>query len=112
MRRFFLSWLFIVLILLIDLYVFQAVKLVVQSSGVKIKYAIYVLYWTLSAAVVITLALLPYIHLDNWPKTLRTYWIAIVIGIFLSKAFTAIFLAVDDLRRALQWGGGKLFYQY
>ncbi|MCO5235129.1 MAG: metallophosphoesterase [Chitinophagaceae bacterium] len=112
MRRFFLSWLFIVLILLIDLYVFQAVKLVVQSSGVKIKYAIYVLYWTLSAAVVITLALLPYIHLDNWPKTLRTYWIAIVIGIFLSKAFTAIFLVVDDLRRALQWGGGKLFYQY
>ncbi|MFT3945737.1 MAG: metallophosphoesterase [Agriterribacter sp.] len=46
------------------------------------------------------------------PKALRTYFISILIGLFLSKAVTVIFLIVDDLRRILQWAGGKLFYQY
>lgn len=112
MRRFSGSWIFIIVLLLIDLYVFQAVKLTVQSASPKIKFSVYGLYWTISAAVVITLAVIPYINLGNWPKTFRTYWIAVMIGLFLSKALTVIFLVADDMRRLLQWGGGKLFYQY
>jgi predicted MPP superfamily phosphohydrolase len=112
MRRFSGSWIFIIIILLIDLYVFQAVKLTVQTTTPKIKFTVYGLYWAVSAVVVVTLALLPYLNLDNWPKSFRTYWMAIIIGLFLSKALTVIFLVADDLRRLLQWGGGKLFYQY
>ena len=112
MRRFSGSWIFIILILLIDLYVFQAVKLTVQSAAPKIKFTVYGIYWAVSAMVVLTLALIPYLNLDNWPKSFRTYWMAIIIGLFLSKALTVIFLVADDLRRVLQWGGGKLFYQY
>lgn len=112
MRRFSGSWIFIIIILLIDLYVFQAVKLTVQTATPKIKFIVYGLYWAVSAVVVITLAVMPYINLDNWPKSFRTYWMAIIIGLFLSKALTVIFLVADDLRRVLQWGGGKLFYQY
>ena len=112
MRRFSGSWIFIIIILLIDLYVFQAVKLTVQTATPKIKFTVYGLYWAVSAVVVVTLALLPYLNLDNWPKSFRTYWMATIIGLFLSKALTVIFLVADDLRRVLQWGGGKLFYQY
>ena len=112
MRRFSGSWIFIIIILLIDLYVFQAVKLTAQTATPKIKFIVYGLYWAVSAVVVITLAVMPYINLDNWPKSFRTYWMAIIIGLFLSKALTVIFLVADDLRRVLQWGGGKLFYQY
>ncbi|WP_152268576.1 metallophosphoesterase [Agriterribacter humi] len=112
MRRFSGSWIFIIIILLIDLYVFQAVKLTAQTATPKIKFIVYGLYWAVSAVVVITLAVMPYINLDNWPKNFRTYWMAIIIGLFLSKALTVIFLVADDLRRVLQWGGGKLFYQY
>ena len=112
MRRFSCSWIFIIIILLIDLYVFQAVKLTVQTATLKIKFTVYGLYWAVSAVVVLTLAVMPYINLDNWPKSFRTYWMATIIGLFLSKALTVIFLVADDLRRVLQWGGGKLFYQY
>ncbi|HRP56950.1 metallophosphoesterase [Agriterribacter sp.] len=112
MRRFSGSWIFIIIILLIDLYVFQAVKLTVQTATPKIKFTVYGLYWAVSAVVVLTLALIPYLNLDNWPKSFRTYWMATIIGLFLSKALTVIFLVADDLRRVLQWGGGKLFYQY
>lgn len=112
MRRFSGSWILIILILLIDLYVFQAVKLTVQTATPRIKFTVYGLYWIVSAVVVLTLALIPYLNLDNWPKSFRTYWMATIIGLFLSKALTVIFLVADDLRRVLQWGGGKLFYQY
>ena len=72
MRRFSGSWIFIIIILLIDLYVFQAVKLTVQTATLKIKFTVYGLYWAVSAVVVLTLAVMPYINLDNWPKSFRT----------------------------------------
>ncbi len=112
MRSYSGTWIFILIVLLIDLYVFQAVKFTLQSASPRIRFTIYGLYWGVSALVVITLAILPYINLDNWPRNFRTYWMATIIGLFLSKSLTVIFLLADDLRRLLQWGGGKLFYQY
>jgi hypothetical protein len=37
----------------------------------------------------------------------RTYLFAIVTGFFIAKLVAALFFLVDDLRRFLQWGGGK-----
>ncbi|MBX3238974.1 MAG: metallophosphoesterase [Chitinophagaceae bacterium] len=112
MRRFTGSWILIIVMLLIDLYVFQALKLVLQSVSPKIKIFVFGAYWTLSVGAIVLLAILPFINFESWPKSLRTYTLAILIGMFLSKAITAIFLLVDDLRRVLQWLGGRLFYQY
>lgn len=112
MRRFTGSWILILIMLLIDLYVFQAVKIAVQTTSPKIRFTVYGIYWTISAIAVIVMAIMPYINLDNWPKILRTYLFATLIGLFLSKAITVVFLLVDDMRRVLQWAGGKLFYQY
>lgn len=112
MRSFSGRWILIIIVLLVDLYVFQAVRFTLQSVSPKIRYSVYGLYWGVSALAIITLILLPYLNLDNWPKSFRTYWMATIIGLFLSKSLTVIFLLVDDLRRLLQWGGGRLFYQY
>jgi hypothetical protein len=59
---------------------------------------------------IIFLVLLPYQHIENWPKSLRSYTFAIVIGLFLAKLLASVIFLVDDLRRVLQWAGGKLFY--
>ncbi|MFT3747853.1 MAG: metallophosphoesterase [Agriterribacter sp.] len=112
MRRFSGSWILIIIMLLIDLYVFQALKVVMQHASPKVKLIVFGVYWLFSAAAVITLLIMPYINIESWPKALRTYFISILIGLFLSKAVTVVFLIVDDLRRILQWAGGKLFYQY
>ena len=106
------SWIFIIIMILIDLYVFQAVKVIVQNASFKLRFAVFGGYWTFSAVAVAIIVLIPFFHVDNWNKTFRTYFFAILIGLFLSKAVTVIFLIIDDLRRLLQWGGGKLFYQY
>jgi hypothetical protein len=44
-------------------------------------------------------------------KKIRTYLFATIIGLFLAKLTASIFFMVDDLRRAIQWISGKLFFQ-
>lgn len=106
------SWIFIIIMLLTDLYVFQAVKVIMQPVNPKWRLVVYGGYWTFSAIAVATIALIPFFNIDHWNKAFRTYFFAILIGLFLSKAVTVVFLIIDDLRRVLQWGSGKLFYQY
>lgn len=107
-----ISWLSIVVVIGIDLYVFQAVQLTFQSLSPAIALLLYSLFWVISALVIITLAMLPYTNLEKWNRGIRTYWIAGIMGLLVSKSITVVFLLADDLRRLVQWGGGKLFHLY
>ena len=44
-----------------------------------------------------------------WPKAVRTYVFAIVVGLFFSKLLASMFFAIDDIRRGATWIIGKLF---
>lgn len=112
MRRFSGSWLFILAMILLDWYVFQAVRLVCQGAPARVRYWVYGIYWFLSGCAVLTMILLPYLNYDNWPKAFRTYLFAMILGLFLSKLLAAVFLLVDDIRRLMQWAGGRLYYQF
>lgn len=103
MRRFTDSWILIIVMLLIDLYVFQALKVAFHSFSPKIRLLVFSGYWTISVAAMVFLAAFPFIDFDSWPKALRNYTTVIFIGMFLSKTITVIFLLVDDLRRLVQW---------
>ncbi len=103
MRRFTDSWILILVMLLIDLYVFQALKVAFHSVSPKLKTVIFGTYWVLSIGAMILLAAFPYINFEAWPGTLRAYTLTIMIGMFLSKAITVLFLLIDDLRRLVQW---------
>jgi predicted MPP superfamily phosphohydrolase len=112
MSRLFSSWLFILIMVLIDWYVFQSLKLVSQHWPVKVKWLVYGLYWSLTAMAVIIFLAGPLLQVDNWPKTVRIYFFSVFIGLFIAKFISSAFFLVDDIRRIVQWGGGKLFYQY
>jgi uncharacterized protein len=112
MRRLLGSGIFIIIMLLIDWYVFQAVKLVSQQAATKIKVLIYGLYWSVTLFALAIFLFGSMMNLDNWPKSLRTYIFATLIGLFIGKFIAATVFMVDDLRRLLHWGGGKLYYQY
>lgn len=101
-------WVMIGILVVLDLYVFQAIKVVAPSSP-KIRYTIFVLYWLVSIACLGILILLPNINYENWPKASRTYVFATVVGLFFSKMVASIFLAIDDIRRGSMWIIGKLF---
>ncbi len=95
--------------LLLDTYVFQAVKSVSQALSPKAKTIIYSVYWGLTAIAVISFLLFVYTEQDFLGKKVRTYLFATVIGLFLAKITAGVFFLIDDIRRGIQWGAIKLF---
>jgi len=112
MRRLLGSGIFIIIMLLIDWYVFQAVKLVSQQASTKVKIIIYGLYWGVTLLAVTVFLFGSTLNLENWPKQIRTYLFAVLTGLFMGKFIAATVFLVDDLRRVLHWTGGKLYYQF
>ncbi|MDX1936141.1 MAG: metallophosphoesterase [Flavihumibacter sp.] len=102
-------WVIVALMIVLDFYVFQALKVVTQTALPKTKLILYSIYWTLSVLALAILILMPYINFDSWPKTLRTYLFATVVGLFFAKLIASLFFLVDDVRRGIMWTIGKLF---
>lgn len=103
-------WVLIGFMVLLDFYVFQAIRVVAQPAGAKTKTIIYFTYWILSGLAVITLIILPYLHFEHQSKLLRTTIFAIIAGLFFAKVIASIFFLIDDIRRGVQWTAGKLFF--
>lgn len=97
------------IMLLLDIYVFQAVKLVLPSSSSRVRLTIIVIYWALSVLVLGLLVSFPYLNYESWPRQFRTYLFALVVAAFFSKLIASLFFAVDDLRRAATWVLVRLF---
>jgi predicted MPP superfamily phosphohydrolase len=103
---------FLTFMTLLDLYVFQAVKAVAQSTSPKTKAIIYGIYWGITILAVAGFLLFVYSGPDLLGKKIRTYLFAMIIGLFLAKLTALVFFIVDDLRRGIQWIAGKLFFNY
>ncbi|MBS1621873.1 MAG: metallophosphoesterase [Bacteroidetes bacterium] len=103
-------WILIGVMVLLDIYVFQVVKLLSHSVGAKPRLFIYILYWVISVAAIIILIILPYLHFEHQSKFIKTTIFAIIAGIFFAKLVASVFFFVDDLRRGIQWVAGKLFF--
>lgn len=101
-------WFLIGFMVLLDIYVFQALKLVTISASGRNRTIIYAVYWTVSVVALLILLILPYLHFQHQSKLFRTTVFAIVMGLFFAKLITALFLLIDDIRRGVQWIAGKL----
>jgi uncharacterized protein len=112
MSRLFGSWIFIIILVLLDFYVFQSLKLVTQQIPGKWKWLIYGLYWSFTLVAIIIFLAGPMLQIENWQKNIRIYFFSVLIGLFIAKFISATFFLMDDLRRVIQWAGGNLFYRY
>ena len=110
MRTPFGIFIVIAIALLMDTYIFQAVKAVSQSVSPKAKVIIYTVYWSLSALAIISFFIFAFTDHNFLGKKFRTYLFATAIGLFLAKMVAIIFFLVDDVRRLIQWAAGKLFF--
>ena len=102
-------WIILGIMILLDIYVFQALRVVAPTSSPKLRYTLFTVYWLVSIAAMAVLIAMPYVNWDNWPKSFRTYAFALVVGLFFSKILASTFFALDDIRRAGTWLVGKLF---
>ena len=103
-------WILIGFMILVDIYVYQVVKVIAEPISGKAKIFIIAGYWILSAGSIILLLLLPYLHFEHQAKLFKTTLFAIIAGLFFAKVVASVFFMVDDIRRGLQWAAGKLFY--
>src|SRR5690348_10573561 len=101
---------FVAIMLLVDTYVFLAIKTVSHNASPKTRTIIFSIYWTISAIAVIGFLIFILTDHDFLPKKFRTYLFATIIGLFLAKFIAIVFLLVDDVRRLIQLVAGKLFF--
>lgn len=103
-------WVFIGFMLLLDFYVYQAIKVVSQSASPRIKTFIYSGYWVISLSAIILLIILPYLKIDKQAWLSRSTLFALLAGLFFAKLVASLFFLIDDLRRGIQWSAGKIFF--
>ena len=92
-------WIIAAIMLLLDFYVFQALKTVTQNSNEKARVAIHITYWVVSAVTLSALLSFPYIQALQTSKLFRNYVFAILVGLFFAKLVGSVLFLTDDLRR-------------
>jgi predicted MPP superfamily phosphohydrolase len=100
-------WIVVIIAILLDLYVFQAVKSITSDVAPRWRTIIFSGYWGLSVLTLIVFCLLPLIrrHLVR----LQGYIFFTVLGLYFAKLLASLFLLIDDGRRLVQWATGRFF---
>jgi predicted MPP superfamily phosphohydrolase len=102
-------WIVILILLLIDIYVFFAIKFLAHNNSDKSRIIIYSLYWALSAFAIIFILSLPKSDYLQRHIVFRNYAFAIIVGLFFAKLIASIFFLLDDVRRLFVWLMAKIF---
>lgn len=106
MRSWRYVWIVPIVLLALDLYVFQAIKAVSQAASPRLRSTIYTSYWAISVVAVLLVCFLPWLYRRfTW---MQGYAFFVLIGFYLAKALVAFFLLLDDVRRVIQWVIGRL----
>jgi len=103
----FIVIIFIAFFILVDLYVFQAVKSSISNFSPAWKKSLSMAFWTITGLSVVGIL---YANLmQNPPESLRRFIVVSISIIYFSKIFGVLTLLIDDVVRAGQWVFYKLF---
>lgn len=106
MRSWRYVWVVPILVLALDLYVFQAVKAASQAASPRVRSIIYGVYWAVSILALVLLCFMPWLlHRYEWLEPLSFF---VLVGFYFAKLLVSFFLVLDDIRRMIQWIAGRL----
>lgn len=92
-----------VLLLLIDWYVFQAIKTLSRSATESTQRIISIAFWGFTALSLLLYVAMQLMPADSISRTTRTFlWATIAIPYF-SKVFAILIIFIDDLGRFFRW---------
>lgn len=111
MRTPFGTFIIIVIMILLDIYVFMAIKSVSQSASSRLRTIIYILYWIFALLAIAGFLVFVFTGPEFLPKKVRTYLFASVLAFVFGQLVSCIFFMVDDVRRLIQWLAGKAFFR-
>ena len=111
MQNRFVYWLLVIgVLLLIDMYVYQAVVTITKGLSNFWKPFIRIGFWV--PTVICFAAILYYLLGDPYKisHTMRSFLITGIFAVYLSKLFSVLILFVDDIQRGIRWMA-KYFYR-
>ncbi|MDZ7604897.1 MAG: metallophosphoesterase [Cyclobacteriaceae bacterium] len=100
---------FSILFVLIDLYVYQAVKTSINGLSSGWKKFFFVLFWGITAFSIISLVIINTVDLEPISKNLRRFLMVVLVIIYFSKIFGVVTLLLDDIYNAGVWVYHKFF---
>jgi uncharacterized protein len=92
-----------IVILAIDLYVFQAFRTAFRDSAPSTQSLVKFLYWGFTSVVLLSIYSTVFMEMFHKPNAFRTYFFAVMLLLTVSKLFIVIFLLTDDLGRIARW---------
>lgn len=91
------------ILLLIDWYVFQAVKTATRGINPNAKRAIEIFYWVITVGTLASIYATAFTNVFEWPKAFRTYLFGAILLLVASKLFVIFFLLIEDFVRLFRW---------
>src|SRR5919199_1400713 len=92
-----------IFLLLIDIYVYQAVKTLSRSATESTQRTIAIIYWGFTALLLVLYVIMQLLPPDSISRNTRTFlWAAIAIPYF-SKIFAVLIIFIDDIGRFFRW---------
>src|SRR6185437_7076844 len=96
-------WIILFILLIIDIYVFQGLKILVASWGHGNKKLIYVVYWLCTALAILFFLAFRLGNPEKWSRFARTFMFSFILLSYFTKIFFVIILLIDDITRILRW---------
>ncbi|MGM0580566.1 MAG: metallophosphoesterase [Bacteroidota bacterium] len=97
-----------IVFLLIDLYVFQAVKIAVQNFSPLGKNIVFGIYWGFTAITLLGFFLYHFGNPDFFSRVARQFMLVLVFMNYLSKTIALLVLLIGDVIRLGQWSFYKI----
>jgi uncharacterized protein len=94
---------FLIILLLIDLYAFQSFRFVTRSYSQTAIRRVKTIYWFVSFFCFALIVFTQYTDWHNWNIYFKTYSFALLIILITSKIVLDLFVLVDDLIRFFRW---------
>jgi uncharacterized protein len=94
---------FSLFIFLIDLYLWQAIKVLIKNRPVWYQKTIKIIYWLVPVLIIITLFLSQINSTLAANRLLKTYVMGFFFILYASKLIAFLFIVVDDIKRFFIW---------
>ncbi|MEQ9376000.1 MAG: metallophosphoesterase [Imperialibacter sp.] len=95
-------------LLLIDWYVWQALKVVFHSSGGQTLEVVKWAFWSLTVAVLLGLWAYNFVDPELLGVKARTFILSSLFVVYCSKLVSVAFLLIDDAARFVRWAANKI----
>lgn len=97
-----------IILFVIDLYAYQAIRHAVLNLSPGLKRMVAVSYWLISAVAIGSIFLFAFYSPFEFPQTLRVIWFGALIVFYLPKILILPFLLIDDSGRLMRWAASLL----